>query len=247
MEDNMFQNQPQGNEVPIENQVAEWKRKAEEARFEADQARRDADMLRESQLRMMATQPQQPVIQEPVESEEELNNLFNNSPTQAVNRIVDRKAKDIDKMIETRARQIFIGEAKKIEAMNRFPELKNPNSEFFKKVAYYMDTHPHKYNDPEGILDACARVQIDIGSSSNAQSTRANETVRASVASAASQVAGGGTAPASDNPELDAKGLELASKLGIDPKVMAVRLKSYNEQTGQYAPIPGQTGKARLQ
>ena len=165
---NQMQQQLTPNEVPLENQVAEWKRKAEEARLEAEQARRDSDMLRESQLRMMAQQPlQQPPIQEPVESEEEINNLFSNSPAQAVNRIVDRKAKDIDKIIEQRARQIFATEAKKIEAVTRFPELRNPNSEFFKKVAYYMDTHPYKYNEPEGIIDACARVQLDIGSPSN--------------------------------------------------------------------------------
>lgn len=246
---NIQQNAPPAEPaaVPVENQLAEWKRKAEEARIDAENARRDAEMLREQQLRMMAqTQPQPQIPAEPAENEEELNNLFTTSPTQAVRKIVEREKQDLDKRIESRARQIFIMEAKKVEAMTRFPDLRNPNSDFFKRVAYYMDTHPAKYNDPEGILDACARVQLEIGAPANPGVAHANEQVRQAVSSGAAQVAGSGNAPATEAPELDAKGLELAAKLGIDPKAMAARLKSMSEQTGEYAPKPGKTGKANL-
>jgi hypothetical protein len=227
--------------VPPENKEAELRRKLEESERREQVARQEADMLREQRLREMARPPAQ--APEP-ENEDELNNEFATSPVKAVRKIISREAADIDKRIEQRARQIYVQEAKKIEAITKFPELKNPTSDFFKKVAYYMDTHPEKYNDPEGLMDACARVSIDMGIAPQKPAVAAaNARTIESVSSAASQVAGGGTAPVGGVPELDAKGLELASKLGIDPKVMAKRMEDYNNQKGEYAPAAGKTGK----
>lgn len=233
--------------VPLENQLAEANRKLGEAQSRAEQLQRDADMLREQQLRMMAqTPPPAAAPQAPEESDEELGNLMATSPVEAVRKIVAREKKGIDVMVEQRARHIFLIESKKAEAVSKYPDLRNPNSEFFRRVAYHMDTHPGKYNDPEGILDACARVQVEMGVPASPGVASANETVRQAVTSGAAQVAGAGTAPATEGPELDAKGLELAAKLGIDPKNMAARLKNYTDQTGEYAPKPGKTGKASI-
>lgn len=230
---------------PPENETAELRRRLEESERREQRARQEADMLRDQRLREMALPPAAPAA--PEESEDELNNEFTTSPAKAVRKIISREAKDIDERIERRARQIYLQEAKKIEAVGKFPELRNPNSDFFKKVAYYMDTHPEKYNDPEGLLDACARVSVDLGIvPQKPEVADANARTRASVASAASQVSGSGTAPVGEPGELDAKGLELARKLGIDPKVMAKRLGDYNDQKGEYAPQPGKTGKATL-
>lgn len=230
---------------PLENELAEWKRKAEEAERREQEARREADVLREQRLREMATQHQpQPVVEE---NEEQLNTEFNNAPAATVKKMIEKRAADIDRRIEQRARQIFAQEAKKFEAIGKYPDLRNPQSDFFKKVAYYMDTHPEKYNDPEGILDACARVTVDLGIMPQKPEVAAgNERVRQSVASAASQVSGSGNAPVGEAPELDAKGLELATKLGIDPKVYAKRLKDMQDEKGEYAPRVGKTGRASL-
>jgi hypothetical protein len=230
--------------VPPENRIAELERKEAESRRRAEEAERERDMLRDMNLRSMA----QPVAPTPPpqeeDDEEEINNLFATSPAQAMKKLLNKAKGGVDKTIEEKARRIFQAEAKKLEAMNRFPELKNPKSEFFRKVAFFMDTHPEKYNDPEGLIDACARVTFDMGKVPDRPVPQASENMRNSVSNASAHIEGSGNAPVGEKPELDARGLELAAKLGIEPSRMASRLKDLAEGKGDYAPQPGKTGKA---
>ena len=238
------------NGVPYKNRFEEQKRLADEARLAAEQARRDADMLRDHQLRMMAQQQIPPVQQEPEVNDDELNNLFTTNPAEAMRKVMEAREKkvNLNKTVEDTARRVFTFEAKKIEAMSRFPDLKNPGSEFYNRVASFMNTHPEKYQDPEGLLDACARVKDELGIvTPNPQVTQTNQNMRQTVSSAASQISKGTSAPATETTELDAKGLELAAKLGIDPKKMALRMKNYAEGKGEYSGKDGKTGKAHLE
>jgi len=231
-------------EKPLENELAEWKRKAEEAERKSEMGRRENDMLREQRLREMAVTPA-PVVTVPEESDEDMDRLFNESPSKAVQKLINKRANEFNTTIQQTARKIYAQEAKKAEAIAKFPDLRKPDSEFFKKVSYYMDTNPGKYNEPEGLFDACTRISYEMGiAPKNVETDKANEAVRKGVSSTAAQVASSGTAPASDATELDAKGIMLAKKLGIDPKDMAERLGNMTEGKGEYAPTPGKTGKA---
>ena len=231
---------------PAENELAEWKRKAEEAERKIELGRRENDMLREQRLREMAITPA-PTVTVPDESDGDLDNEFVESPTKTVRKLISKEAAKMNTLIQNTARNIYAQETKKAEAIKAFPDLRKPQSDFFKKVSYYMDMNPNKYQDPEGLFDTCTRVAYEMGiSPKSAEVEKANETVRQGVSSTAAQVASSGTAPAGDVSELDQKGILLAKKLGIDPKDMAKRLGDMTGGKGEYAPAPGKTGKATI-
>jgi hypothetical protein len=207
--------------------------------------------LREQQLRMMAQQPMQPLYQPQQQQQQEeapgedIDQLFTVDPKRAVNAMMQRKQQEILKQSEEMARRTFHTEANKLMARQRYPDLNNPNSEFFKRVSFYMSTHPDKYSDPEGILDACARVKMDMPQD-NTANQQASQRIVQQVASAASQVAGSSTAPQSEELRLDPEAQMLASKLNIDPKKFAQRQKNMQENKGEYAPAPDKLGRARF-
>jgi hypothetical protein len=203
--------------------------------------------MREQQLRMMA-QPQ-PVYQPPQDTssdEEDIDNLFVTQPRKAVNQVMSKREQALRAEAEAIARRTYYTETNKMLAMQRYPDLKNPNSDFFRKVGWYMQTHPEKFNDPEGILDACARVNSEMPSTPNQTQQQVSQRVVQQVAAAASQVSPSSSAPVTETTELDPQAQLLAEKLHIDPKKMADRLKNLTEEKGEYAPRPGKTGKAIL-
>jgi hypothetical protein len=205
--------------------------------------------LREQQLRMMAQQPvyQPPAYQTPQtqETNEDFDQVFTVDPRRAIDSRLAQERTRILKESEETARRTFHTEANKLMARQRYPELNNPNSEFFKRVSFFMSTHPERYNDPEGILDACARVRMDMPQENPTQQQMSQRIVQ-QVASTASQVAGSSTAPSTEEPRLDPEAQLLAQKLNIDPKKFALRQKNLQDGKGEYAPLPNKQGKARF-
>lgn len=217
------------------------------------QKRQEAEMresqLRDQQLRMMAQQQpvyQQPTYQQPEYNEtDDFDNVFTVDPKRAIESKLKAERQKFLNEAEARSRNVFHTEANKMMARNRYPDLNNPNSEFFKRVSFYMSTHPEKYNEPEGILDACARVREDMPSSNPTKQELSNKIVQ-QVASTATQVGGSSTASSNDVPRLSPEAQNLAAKLNIDPKKFATKLKNLEEGQGEYAPVPGKEGKARF-
>ena len=205
-------------------------------------------LLRDQQLRMMAQQTAPPVMpqQQTEDNDDEFNQLFNISPAQAVESKLKKKEQEYMKRIQEESDKRFWINQNKIVAMTKYPDLRNPSSDFFKRVSFYMQTHPDKYNDPEGILDACARVHAELPPATSAAAQQVNQQIVQQVASAASQVAPASNIPQSESLELDNEAKTLAVKLGIDPKKMAERLKNLQTGQGEYAPAEGKTGKALL-
>jgi hypothetical protein len=225
--------------------VNEYLNKYEEEKRKREKMESELNTLREQQLRLMAAPPQYTPPQAPEPEDEDIASM---DPAQrrAIDKMMAKKESEIRKFTEKTARKTFYKESIKAQAMTIYPDLKNPQSDFFKKVAFFMDTHPGKYNDPEGILDACARISYEMKLNPSPSARTANEVVRAAVSSGSASVEGSGQTVSSDVPELDFKGQQLAGKLGIDPKKMAERLKSMSEGKGVYADREGKTGKAAL-
>lgn len=220
----------------------------EEERRKREAAEHEIAILRENQLRMMATPPpQQGYGSVPVpEPEDEDLQYLDPQTRRAVEKLIEKRGKSFVTQADESARKVYLRESKKQEAVSLYPDLKNPSTEFFKRVAFFMDTHPDKYHDPEGILDGCARVAYEMKYQAAPATQGTNENVRRQVAGGAATIEGSGNAPSNEVFELDTKGQFLASKLGLDPKIMAKRLQNYSKGEGEYAPREGKTGKAAI-
>jgi len=239
-------NQIENATPPANPPVNEFQNKYEEEKRKREQMEQDLNMLREQQLRLMAAPPQQP-YQPPVNEPEDEDILsMDPSTKKAVEKMMAKKEAEFRKYTEETAKKTYYKESVKVQAVNMYPQLKDGNSEFFKKVSFFMDSHPQKYNEPEGILDACARVASDMNISRAPVTRAANETTRGQVSSGSATVEGSGHTTSSDAVEMDVKGQLLAAKLGIDPNKMAQRLRDMTEGKGVYATREGKTGKAAI-
>ena len=227
--------------------VNEYLNKYEEEKRKRESMEQEINILREQRLREMAAPQPQYMYNKP-EPEPEDEDLAQMDPVtrRAVEKMIAKKENEFKKFTEDSARKTYYKESVKAQAVTLYPDLKNADSPFFKKVAFFMDTHKEKYNEPEGILDACARVAYEMNMSRAPSNARSNEAMRQQASSGAAAVEGAGASNASVDPSMDTQGQVLAAKLGIDPKKMAARLSDLENEKGVYAPREGKTGKASI-
>ena len=229
---------------PVDNKVAELERKLQERESELQ-------MIREQQLTRMGQGFQAPpqAAPQPAPDDSEIDALFQSGDPASIRKATEllmaRKQKEIVQLTQKVSADTYQRENIKKQVIDKYPDLKNGNSEFFKRVAYFMETHPFKWQDPEGLLDACVRVADDMKLPSREAQT-ANEIIRKNVASGAAAIEGNTNPPPADVPALDAKGLEMARKLGIDPKKYSERLNNYVQGKAEYEIKEGKTGKASI-
>jgi hypothetical protein len=231
----------------MKNELEELKRKKEEAEQLLEQQRQqNLEMM--AQMSRFQTPP--PISPEPEEPTEDYDSLFLQQPTKAVKKILEKEKetlfKDLPKYVSEEAIKVFYRERFKQDAMTKYPDLKNPSSEFYKRVANFMYERPHLYQDPEGVLNACARVAEDMGIKRQEAKQSSFEEQRRAVASQGVEGAGA-TLPAKEEAELDVQGKILAQKLGISEKAMIERLDKFVKKEGEYKQEPGTSRyKARL-
>ena len=228
--------------------VNEYLNKYEEEKRKRESMEQEINILREQRLREMAAQPAPQYMYNQPTPEPEDEDLAQMDPVtrRAVEKMLAKKETEFKKYTEDSARKTYYKESVKAQAVTLYPDLKNADSPFFKKVAFFMDTHKEKYNEPEGILDACARVAYEMNMSRAPSNARSNEQMRQQASSGAAAVEGAGASNASVDPSMDTQGQVLAAKLGIDPKKMAARLSDLENEKGVYAPREGKTGKASI-
>ena len=221
----------------LKNEIEEEKRKRQELEQLLEQQRQqNMELLAQLGTKMMTPPPTTSAPNEP-EMEEDLDSLFLQKPSEAVKRILQKEKealkKEIPQVVSQEALRIFYQEKFKQEALNKYPDLKNPNSDFYKRVAMFMYERPHLYNDPEGLLHACARVAEDMGY----YKQKTFEQQRQAVASTSVEPAGGAS-PSNEMTELDIQGKILAQKLGISEKDMSERLNRFLKKEGEYKQEP---------
>jgi hypothetical protein len=196
---------------------------------------------------MMAQQPTYSTYQTPQEpdigEDEDIDQMFTMTPRKAVEKVMSKREEKLRQTAEEIANRTFWVNQNKLVAMQKYPDLKNPNSDFFKKVSWYMQAHPEKYNEAEGILDACARIQVEMPQQPSQAAQQMSQHIVQQTASAASQVSPASTAPTSDTIELDAQAIELAKKLNISVDKMKERLIKMQNKTGEYADHPEKKGR----
>lgn len=118
----------------------------------------------------------------------------------------------------------------KSKTLGKYPDLSNPQTPFFKRVALYMSSR-NLYGDPEGLAIASARVAELL----EEEGVPFNKVTRTGTPEGQrlSQT-GSGAIPGSSGsrlpvtaPELDEEGKAMCAKLGVDPVKVAKRLESY--------------------
>lgn len=123
----------------------------------------------------------------------------------------------------------------KARTMSKYPDIRNPQSPFFQRVAKYMAAND-LYGRPNGLNMAAAAVAEQLtdegipftkGQVSNPEGQRLSHTGSGVIPG------GNGQKGGSSVPELDEQGAAMARKLGVDPKKMATRLSNYLATKGQ--------------
>jgi len=218
----------------------------EEERRKREAAEQEIAILRDQQLRLMAQRPA--AVQPTPEPEVEDESLQYLDPQQrrAFEVLLDKREAKIRKESEKMSADVYQRESAKTEAVNMFPDLQNPQSEFFKRVAIYMDSNPSKYKDPHGLREACKIIAYDMKYQAAPTQRQTNQQVVRSVSGGAASVEGSSGTPQTEADTLDAKAIMLAKKLGIDEKEMTQRMKDLQTGSGAYAPTEGKTGKMSI-
>jgi hypothetical protein len=213
------------NGVPFKNKVSEADRKAQEAILEAER------LKQEGAGPGQARQPKPGEFVDPVDgevyTEEDLNRMMMTGEGVKAQRIMLSQI-NVRKVVT----DVVVENESKARTITKYPDLQNPQSIFFKRVAAHMGMND-LYGKPNGLQLAAAAVAEQlteenvpfnrgkVGSSGPA-SQRNSQT--------AGGVQGGGDGirpPANSTPELDQEGKTMAAKLGIDPSKMANRLEKY--------------------
>jgi hypothetical protein len=205
--------------VPFKNRLGEANRRSQETEAELE--------------RIRSTQHEggdKPVKEEQV-SEEELNRMFMTGEGAKAMRIIINQ-QNVKKVVHEVIQERDI----RTVTAAKYPDLGNPASPFFKRVAVHM-ANKGLYNHPEGLALASAKVAEEMeyegiefskgvkrGSPEGQRASGTGVTVAGG--GSGSSRAGGGT------PELDAEGKALCAKLGLDPTKVAARLEKRLASTG---------------
>jgi len=212
------------NGVPYKNKVSEADRKAQEAILESERLKQDG-------AGQGARQPKPGEFVDPVDgevyTEEDLNRMMMTGEGVKAQRIMLSQI-NVRKVVT----DVVVENESKARTITKYPDLQNPQSIFFKRVAAHMGMND-LYGKPNGLQLAAAAVAEQL-TEENVPFNRGKVGSSGPASQRNSQTAGGvqgggdGTRPpANSTPELDEEGKTMAAKLGIDPSKMANRLEKY--------------------
>ena len=216
--------------IPFKNRVSEADRKAQEALQEAETLR---NKIPPEDGRK---QPKPGEFVDPndgeIYTEEDLNRMMMTGEGVKAQRIMLSQI-NVRKIVT----DVQVENESKARTVAKYPDIRNPQSIFFKRVATHMGLND-LYGKPNGLQLAAAAVAEQM-TEENLPFNRGKVAASGPEAQRQSQGAGGvipggsGGKPPVSTPELDEEGKKLANKLGIDPTKMANRLEEYLASKGQ--------------
>lgn len=219
--------------VPYRNRVGELQRRGKEVDDENVSLR--TQLFQQGEEGPNKVKPKldangQPIVEDPEYTEDDINRMMmTGEGTKAIQYILKKAIPDPEKIVNN----VLSKNSARNQAASKYPDLLNPQSEFFMRVAQVMNQNG-LYNNPRGLSLAASQVESDLR-------TEGKEVNVVSIVSGAEQqrlsqgqpgvIPGGdGTRPpAGGKPELDQAGKDMAKKLGISEEKMAVRLAKHLE------------------
>uniref|UniRef100_A0A6H1ZMZ5 Uncharacterized protein n=1 Tax=viral metagenome TaxID=1070528 RepID=A0A6H1ZMZ5_9ZZZZ len=216
--------------VPFKQMTGELQRKLDEANSTLQQIQEQGGKREEEKVEEKVGQFIDPTDGKTY-TEEDLNRMMMVGEGTKALRIV-MNPKQVGRVVD----QAISAREAKAETQRRYPDLKNPKSEFFVRTAMYMQSRG-LFDHPAGLALASAAVAEDMRSEGKEFTTG---TFGSPEAQRRSQNSGtvvrgreGSGLPSGSESELDDAGKAMATKLGVDPKKMAKRLENYLASKGQ--------------
>lgn len=207
--------------VPFKNRAAENERRRREAEAEAEALRNAGGQQPQDQ------QPKEGEFIDPLDgkkyTQDDIDRMYMVGEGSKAHRIMNNQV-NVDRVVDT----VIQRRESRARVVTDFPDLQDPQSPFFRRVATYMSRNG-LYENPNGLRWAARDVAEQMrkegvpfkeGSPSSTPESQRQSQTRSGV-----QPGGDGQRGSDTKPVLDDEGVAFSRKLGVDPEKIAIRLQ----------------------